>query len=123
MLRALALSSLFVIGLAGAAFAQSAAGVVGTYTYNGTDTDGSPYKEAGTVVVTPEKSGALSVKWDGGDYVGVGQVSGNVFAIAAVLEGKNTIMLMTVNPDGSLQGPWWRRTDPGSKGTEAWKKK
>jgi len=122
MLRTLALSSVLVVGLAGAALAQSA-NVVGTYTYNGTDTDGSAYKEAGTVVVTNEKSGALSVKWDGGDYVGVGQVTGSVLAIAAVLDGKNTIMLMNVNPDGTLSGPWWRRTDPGNKGTEVWKKK
>ncbi|HYD69895.1 hypothetical protein [Azospirillum sp.] len=122
MLRTLALSSLLVVGLAGAALAQSA-NVTGTYTYTGTDTDGSAYKDSGTVVVTNEKSGALSVKWDGGDYVGVGQVTGNVLAVAAVADGKNPIMLMTVNPDGTLSGPWWRRTDPGNKGTEVWKKK
>jgi hypothetical protein len=122
MLRTLALSSLLVIGLAAPALAQSA-NIVGTYTYNGTATDGAPYSEAGTVVVTSEKSGALSVKWDGGDYVGVGQLTGNVFAVAAVADGKNTIMLLTVNPDGTLSGPWWRRTDPGNKGTEVWKKK
>ena len=123
MLRTLTLSSLLVAGLAFPAYAQSAASIAGTYAYTGTETDGTPYESAGTLVVSQEKSGALGVKWDGGDYVGVGQVTGNIFAVAAVAEGKNTIMLMTINPDGTLQGPWWRRTDPGSKGTEAWKKK
>ncbi|WP_029007204.1 hypothetical protein [Azospirillum halopraeferens] len=117
------LSTLVVSGLASSALAQSVPNIAGTYSYNGTDTDGSPYSDSGTLVVTPEKSGAIGVKWDGGDYVGVGQITGNIFAVAAVADGKNTIMLMTINPDGSLKGQWWRRTDPGSKGTEVWTKK
>ncbi len=121
MIRKTALVLAFTVALAGQAFAQ--ANVVGKYDYNGTETDGSKYDEAGTLVVTTEKSGAYQVKWDGGEYVGVGQVTGNLFAIAAVAEKKNTIMLMEIAPDGSLSGKWWRRDDAGSKGTEVWKKK
>lgn len=123
MLRAVALSTLLVAGLAAPAFAQSASNLVGTYSYTGTETDGTPYTDAGTLVISAEKSGALGLKWDSGDFVGVGQLTGNVLAVAAIADGKNTVMLMNVNADGSLQGPWWRRTDPGSKGTELWKKK
>jgi hypothetical protein len=121
MIRKTALALAFTVAMTGTAFAQ--ASVVGTYEYNGTDTDGSKYGEAGTLVVTQEASGAYQVKWDGGEYVGVGQVSGTVFAIAAVAEKKNTIMLLDIKPDGSLSGKWWRRNDAGSKGTETWTKK
>jgi hypothetical protein len=123
MIRAVALSALIVAGLSTSAFAQTAANLVGTYSYNGTNTDGEAYGDDGTLVISTEKSGAYGVRWDDGDYVGVGQVTGNVFAVAAVADGKNTVMLMTINPDGSLKGPWWRRQDPGTKGTEIWKKK
>ena len=37
-------------------------------------------------------------------------------------EGRTTILTMMVNADASLSGTWSRRTDPGSKGTETWKK-
>jgi hypothetical protein len=119
-MRSALLGVIVAVAFAGAA---SAADVAGTYNYNGTDTDGSKYSEGGTLTVKAEKSGAYEVKWDGGDYVGIGQVSGNLFAVAAVAEKKNTIMLMEIAPDGSLSGKWWRRNDPGSKGTEVWKKK
>lgn len=121
MIRKTALILAFTVAMTGTAFAQ--ANLAGKYEYNGTETDGSKYEEAGTLVVTAEKSGAYQVKWDGGEYVGVGQVSGNLFAIAAVAEKKNTIMLMEIGPDGNLSGKWWRRNDAGAKGTEVWKKK
>lgn len=122
-MRAVLLAALLVVGTASASLAQSAAQLAGTYTYNGTATDGSPYDEGGTVVVKAAKSGAFEIVWDGGEYVGVGQVVGDMLAVASVAEKLNTIMLFTINPDGSLTGKWWRRTDPGSKGTEVWKKK
>ncbi len=109
----------FALVLALAIPGAARADVAGAYHYTGTETDGSA-ENPGVVKVTPEPSGAYSVVWDGGDYVGVGQVIANVFAIAAVADGKNTIMLLTINPDGSLSGPWWRRKDPGSKGSESW---
>ncbi len=109
----------FALVLALAVPGAARADVVGSYKYTGTETDGS-VETPGVVKVTAEPSGAYSVVWDGGDYVGVGQVIGNLFAIAAVADGKNTIMLLTINPDGSVSGPWWRRKDPGNKGTESW---
>lgn len=121
MIRRTALILAVSLAMSGTAFAQ--ANLVGTYTYNGTETDGSKYDEAGILVITAEKSGAYQVKWDSGDFIGVGQVTGNVFAVAAVADKKNTIMLMEIGPDGSLSGKWWRRADEGSKGTEVWKKK
>lgn len=123
MVRSLALGAALLIGMAAPAFAQTAASVVGTYTYNGTDTDGSAYTGPGKVVVKSAPSGAVEVNWDDGSYLGVGQVTGNVLAIASVADGKNSILLLTINPDGSLTGPWWRRADKGSKGTEVWTKK
>ena len=63
------------------------------------------------------------MRWDNGKYVGVAQVSGNILAAASSAEGRSVIMIMNINPDGSLEGKWWRRTDRGNKGTEIWKKK
>lgn len=123
MLRSLVLGTVLAAGLVAPAFAQDAAKVVGTYTYKGTDTDGSAYSESGKVVVKNAPSGAVEITWDDGAYLGVGQVTGNVLAIASVADGKNSIMLLTINPDGSLSGPWWRRADKGGKGTEVWTKK
>jgi|GEM_PF-1481034 len=123
MIRTVLLGLVLTLGMVTGAYAQSAEQLVGTYEYNGTDTDGSPYDSKGKVVVTAAASGAYEVTWDGGDYVGVGQVVGNLFAIASVAEKRATISLMTINPDGSLTGPWWRRTDKGSKGSEVWTKK
>ena len=118
MFRSIALASVLVVGSAFAASAQTA-NIVGSYSYTGTMTDGS-VEDPGTLKVTAQPSGAYEVKWDGGDYVGIGQVQGNLLAIASVVDGKNTIMMMTINPDGTLAGKWWRRTDPGAKGTEVW---
>lgn len=121
MMRKTALALVFTVGFAGTALAQ--ANIVGKYEYTGTETDGSKYPEAGTLVIANEKSGAFHIKWDDGEYVGIGQVTGNVLAVAAVADKKNTIMLMEIGPDGNLTGKWWRRNDPGSKGSEVWKKK
>ena len=43
-----------------------------------------------------DKSGALDLNWDGGQYVGMAQAA-NVLAVAAVAEGKEVIMIMNVN--------------------------
>ncbi|MBV5336009.1 hypothetical protein JZU48_03190 [bacterium] len=124
MLKTFAAAAVAVVAFSTApAFAQSAAQLVGKYTYNGTETDGSKYEEAGDLVIKAAPSGALEMIWDDNKYFGVGQVTGNVLAVATVADGKNSVMLLTINADGSLSGPWWRRTDKGSKGTEVWKKK
>ena len=123
MMKRFLMGAVLLVGMAAPALAQvTPAQIAGTYTYTGTDTDGSAYSESGKVTVKAAPSGALEIVYDGGDYVGVGQVTGNVLAIAAVADGKNSIMLLNVNPDGTLTGKWWRRKDAGAKGTESWKK-
>lgn len=120
MLKTLAAAAVVAIAFASPAMAQS---IAGKYVYNGTETDGSKYEKPGDLLIKEAPSGAYDVTWDGGDYVGVGQVAGNIFAVASVADGKNSIMLMNINPDGSLSGKWWRRTDKGKGGTEVWTKK
>ncbi len=121
MIRATALALALTVSLAGAALADSS--LPGKYTYTGTETDGTKYGDGGTLVITAERSGAYQVKWDGGEYVGVGQLIGKTLAVAAVADNKNTIMLMDVGPDGKISGKWWRRADAGTKGTEVWTKR
>ena len=106
------------------AFAQATnASLVGNYTANGTEPDGSKYDGAGPLAITMDKSGALELKWDGGKYVGIGQVDGNKLYVGGAADGRSVIMIMDIKPDGSLEGKWWKRTDAGTKGTEVWKKK
>ncbi len=118
MFRTIMITSILIIGSIVSAHAQTA-NIIGTYDYTGTMPDGT-VEEPGTLTVTAQASGAYEIKWDGGDYVGIGQVQGTLFAVASVVDGKNTIMLLTLNPDGTAAGSWWRRNDPGPKGTEAW---
>ena len=42
--------------------------------------------------------------------------------VSSLSKGRTTILIMEINPDGSLSGNWLRRTDRSDKGTEAWKK-
>ncbi|GGB24097.1 hypothetical protein GCM10011505_01690 [Tistrella bauzanensis] len=60
------------------------------------------------------------MNYDGRACLGVGQV---VFAMASLAEGRNSITIATIRPDGSLVTRWWRYHDKGSKGTETWVKK
>ncbi|RDV04927.1 hypothetical protein [Undibacter mobilis] len=118
--------ALALLGLVAAvtpSFAQDNTKVLGSYTVTGTETDGAKYDGEGTLAVTMDKSGALELKWDGGKYVGIGQVEGSKLFVGSVADGKVVIMVMDIKPDGSLEGKWWRRTDAGTKGTEVWKKK
>ena len=96
--------------------------LVGSYVVSGTDPDGRPYAGSSIVDISLAPSGALELEWDNGKQVGVAQVIGNVLAIACLTKGRTAILLMTINPDGSLSGKWSRRTDRGNKGTETWKK-
>jgi hypothetical protein len=96
--------------------------LVGSYVVSGTDSDGRPYAGNSIVDISLAPSGALELEWDNGKQVGVGQVMGNVVAIACLTKGRTAILLMNINPDGSLSGKWSRRTDRGTKGTETWKK-
>jgi hypothetical protein len=118
------LATIVLLGWSETSFAQATnASLIGNYVVTGTETNGKPYDGPGPLAVTMDKSGALELKWDGGKYVGIGQVIGNQVAVASVAEGKLVIGIMDIKPDGSLEGRWWRRTDPGTKGTEIWKKK
>jgi hypothetical protein len=96
--------------------------LIGSYVVTGTDSDGKPYAGPGIVGIALAPSGALELEWDNGKQVGVGEVIGNVLAVACLTKGRTAILLMTINPDGSLSGKWSRRTDRGYKGTETWKK-
>jgi hypothetical protein len=115
---------LTLFGWGAPAFAQATnASLIGNYVVTGTEADGKPYDGPGPLAITMDKNGALELKWDGGKYVGIGQVIGNQLAVASAAEGRVIIGIMDIKPDGSLEGKWWRRTDPGTKGTEVWKKK
>lgn len=94
--------------------------LIGSYEVSGTEPDGTPYGSSGILDIALTPSGALELAWDNGRYVGIGQVIGNVLAVASVARGRTTILIMTINPDGSLSGRSLRRTDRGSKGTEIW---
>jgi hypothetical protein len=94
--------------------------LTGSYVVSGTDPDGTPYA-GGVVDIALAPSGALELSWDNGRQVGVGQVIGDALVVS-LIKGRTTILIMTVNPDGSLSGRWSRRLDRGQKGSEAWKK-
>jgi hypothetical protein len=97
-------------------------GLIGSYVVTGTDPGGDPYVGAGVLDIALAPSGALELVWDYGKNVGVGQVVGNVLAVASSTRGRTVILMMNINPDGSLSGKSSRRTDWRSKGTEAWKR-
>jgi len=124
MFKIIAIAAVAFAGALAPACAQvTAASLVGSYVVTGTEADGKPYDGPGPLDIALAPSGALELKWDNGKYVGVGQVTGNVLAVASSAEGRSVIMIMDINPDGTVSGKWWRRTDRGSKGTEVWKKK
>jgi hypothetical protein len=123
MLKAVALAAFAVAGAVTPAAADIAApSLVGSYEVTGTESDGQPYAAAGILDISLSPSGALELHWSN-KSVGVGQVVGDSLAVACSAKGRIQIMVMSVNPDGSLSGKWWRRADRGSKGTETWKKK
>lgn len=97
-------------------------GLIGSYVVTGTDPGGDPYVGAGVLDIALAPSGALELVWDYGKNVGVGQVVGNILAVASSTRGRTVILMMNINPDGSLSGKSSRRTDRRSKGTEAWRR-
>src|SRR5215471_697663 len=56
---------------------------------------------------------AFEQQRDNGKSLGVGQVVDNLLVIAYLNKGRTAISVMTINPDGSLSGSWFRRTDRG----------
>jgi hypothetical protein len=124
MKAAFAIALLFTIGWISPSFAQvTATSLIGNYVVTGTEPDGKPFDGPGPLAITMDKSGALELKWDGGKYVGIGQVVGNQVVVASLAERRLVIGIMNVKPNGSLEGRYWRRTDPGTMGTEIWTKK
>ena len=118
-----ALALLALVVWSAPSFAADNASLIGNYVVTGTETSGAAYDGSGTLAITMDKSGALNLNWDGGKYVGIGQVVGDKLAVATFDEKRAVIMIMDVKGDGSLDGKWWKRTDAGTKGTEVWKKK
>jgi hypothetical protein len=84
--------------------------------------DGTSYIGSHKLNISMAPSGALELDWDNGKQVGVGQVIGDVLAVACLSKGRTVILTMNINPDGSLSGKWSRRTDRGTHGTETWTK-
>jgi hypothetical protein len=101
---------------------EGRARLIGSYVVTGTDANGKPYVGGRTLGIALAPSGALEVEWDSGKGIGVGEIVGNVLAVASWVNGKTVILTMQIHPDGSLSGKWLRRTDRGTKGTETWKK-
>jgi hypothetical protein len=97
-------------------------GLIGSYVVTGTDSNGKPYAGASIVDISLAPSGALELQWDNGNQVGVGELIGDVLAVACLTNGRTAILMMNINSDGSLSGKWSRRTDRGYKGTETWKR-
>lgn len=115
---------LFVFAALSPSFAQANnASLVGSYVVTGTEPNGKAYDGPGPLEIAFDKNGALELRWDGGKYLGIGQVTGDKLVVASVAEGRVIIGIMDIKPDGSLEGKYWRRTDPGTRGTEIWKKK
>jgi hypothetical protein len=119
-----AFAFLLASAMASPCFAQANnASLLGNYVVTGTETNGKRYDGPGPLAITMDKNGALELKWDGGKYTGIGQVIGNQLVVATNAEGRAVLGIMDIKADGSLEGKYWRRTDPGTKGTEVWKKK
>jgi hypothetical protein len=97
--------------------------LIGSYEVNGTDPDGTPYVAPRILDIALTPSGALELEWDNGKNVGVGQIIGNTLAVASFARGRMVLLIMTINPDGSLTGKLLRRTDRGQRGTEVWTRK
>jgi hypothetical protein len=120
--RAAAVEELARLDLTKQQLEEAKPALIGSYAVSGTDPDGKPYATTGIVDIALAPSGALELEWDNGKYVGVGQIIGNSLAVACSIKGRTVILIMNVNPDGSLSGKWLRRTDRGYKGTETWKR-
>lgn len=96
--------------------------LVGSYAVTGTDPDGRGYRGTSIIDISMAPSGALELDWDNGRRVGIGQLMNNVLTVASTTKAGTVIMMMNVNPDGTLSGQWSRRRERGYEGTERWTK-
>ena len=118
-------SALFLVALlASPCMAEVALpSLVGSYVVKGGNPSGTEYGRTATLDISLGPSGLLELSWDSGSYVGIGQITGDVLAVASASGGEPVIMIMKINSDGSLEGKWWRRTDRGTRGYEVWRRK
>src|SRR5215510_7068748 len=84
----------------------SKSSLIGSYKVTGTDSDGTAYVGVSIVDISLAPSGALELQWDNGKQVGVGQIIGDVLAVSCLTKGRTAILIMNINPDGSLSGKW-----------------
>ena len=103
-----------------AAWAQfTTADIIGNYKIiKGIDQDGATYD--GTVQISPDASGGVTVRWDDGS-IGLGMIEGSKLYVGMVYEKRSIIMSMDINPGGLITGKYIQRTYPGN-GIEHWKK-
>jgi hypothetical protein len=73
--------------------------LIGSYVVTGTDSDGKPYAGPGIVGIALAPSGALELEWDNGKQVGVGEVIGNVLAVACLTKGRTEQSSASQPPD------------------------
>lgn len=120
MKKLLVATALVLGSFAAPVWAQAtSADIVGRYVITkGVNMDGSTYD--GTVQITPDASGGVSVRWDDGS-VGLGLIEGNKLYVGMVYEKRSVVMSMTINADKTISGKWIQRTQPGT-GLETWKK-
>ena len=92
--------------------------LVGSYAVTGTDPDGRGYRGTSIVNISMAPSGALELDWENGRRAGIGQLLNDVLMVASTTKAGTVIMMMNVNPDGTLSGQWSRRRERGYEGTE-----
>jgi hypothetical protein len=88
---------------AGAAMAD---GIVGHYTVNGTNLDGSRY--AGEAQITATSDVTCDIAWNTNGTIsdGICMRDGNAFTAGYVLNGKVGLVIYLIQADGSLRGTW-----------------
>ena len=91
---------------------------VGPFTASCTDSDGMPYNAAQKSYLAP--SGAFELDRNNGKRVDVGQIIDDILAVANTTKGRTVILVMSINPDGSLSDRWTRSTHRAVLGTEIW---
>jgi hypothetical protein len=93
---------------------------MGPFAASCTDSDGMPYNAAQIVESYLAPSGAFELDRNNGKRVDVGQIIDDILAVANTTKGRTVILVMSINPDGSLSGRWTRSTHRAVLGTEIW---
>jgi hypothetical protein len=113
MLRKLALTALFAVGLSTAA---NAVDLGGTYDVQGSNPNGTKYSGTAEIVVTSENT--CRITWSvGNQSSGICMRNGDAFAAGYVLGEKVGLIIYEMNDDGTLDG-LWTIADQEGVGTE-----